>query len=238
MAQLLLSTVIIVAVVFWRSAEARAALRARLPQILSYTGLGLLALLVATGRLPWTLVLILAALLLLWRFGISRRCEPRGEESNCGAGDCCRLQTENLAITVDPHSGCIDGMILGDHRRGRRLSRLALADLLILHNAYLTLDPEAAALLRAYLDQAHSGWRGNAQYHENATHDPGGASALSDAQAYALLGLAHNAERAQIVTAHRRLMQRLHPDRGGSAYLAARLNEAKVQLLRGRPPRR
>lgn len=231
MAQLLLSTVVIIAFVFWRSPGARAAVRWRLPRILSYTGLGLLALLVASGRLHWMLGLILAVLWLLWRLGIKRP-ETRGEEGDSETGDYCRLQTENLAISIDPRSGRIDGTIQGDRLYGRRLSRLSLTDLLTLHEIYLGLDPEAAALLRAYLDQAHSGWRGEAQGKENAYHEPGGGSALSEAQAYAVLGLANGAERGQIVTAHRRLMQRLHPDRGGSAYLAARLNEAKAQLLR------
>lgn len=228
MAQLLLATVVIIAVVAWRSASARA----NLPRILCYTALGLLVLLVATGRVHWILGFVLAALLLLGR----RSATPpdtttTGQENDYATDAHCRLQTKNLAITIDPRSGCIDGTVHGERLHGRRLSGLTLRDLLMLHESYLEFDAEAAALLRAYLDQAHSGWRDRVR-HEDAYHDPSGATALSDAQAHAVLGLPMGAERAQIVTAHRRLMQRLHPDRGGSGYLAARLNEAKAQLLR------
>lgn len=50
-------------------------------------------------------------------------------------------------------------------------------------------------------------------------------------QALAILGLEPNADQAAIVTAHRRLMAKLHPDKGGTDYLAAQLNLAKQTLL-------
>lgn len=50
-------------------------------------------------------------------------------------------------------------------------------------------------------------------------------------QAYAILGLSAQCQRADIVQSHRRLMARVHPDKGGSNYLAAQLNAAKQRLL-------
>ena len=55
--------------------------------------------------------------------------------------------------------------------------------------------------------------------------------AMSRAQALEILGLGSQPTREEILAAHRRLIQKLHPDRGGSKFLAQQLNEAKHRLL-------
>lgn len=235
MAQLLLIAAVVAVFVLWLSPEARTAVQRRFPRLLHYLGLGLLAVLVATGRLHWIVALILGAALLSRRLTAKLNRLIRGGRGRQAQGY-SHLQTNNLELTIDLRSGRIDGTVLSGRPQDRRLSALSLAELLALREDYLTRDGEAAALLAAYLDQAHAGWRAhNAHDDDDVTrHGLGGAAALSPEQAYAMLGLANGAERAEIVAAHRRLMRRFHPDRGGSGYLAARINEAKTRLLGAR----
>ena len=54
---------------------------------------------------------------------------------------------------------------------------------------------------------------------------------MSAAEALQVLGLEPGASREEITAAHKKLMQRIHPDKGGSSYLASRINQAKDLLL-------
>lgn len=60
----------------------------------------------------------------------------------------------------------------------------------------------------------------------------GKTAAMTEAEALEVLGLKIGASQADIVQAHRKLISRVHPDRGGSDYLAARINLAKRVLLK------
>lgn len=74
--------------------------------------------------------------------------------------------------------------------------------------------------------------RGKSQRsHTGGEAPPRSSGGIARSEALATLGLTEPASRDEIIQAHRRLMQRMHPDRGGSDYLAARINQAKDVLL-------
>jgi DnaJ-domain-containing protein 1 len=94
-------------------------------------------------------------------------------------------------------------------------------------------DADSLHLLEAYLDRMHPNWREDpaAAGAANAQPPSGGESAMNEALALEILGLQPGASAEEITLAHRRLMQKLHPDRGGSDYLAQRINAARDFLL-------
>ncbi len=150
-------------------------------------------------------------------------------------------------MTLDHDSGALDGRILDGRHEGRLLSELDLPQLLELLQDYSIADSQSAAVLEAYLDRTQGAdWRaeGAAEDETGAGAEAGpgggreraarrpGSGVMSRAEALEILGLEEGAGPEAIREAHRRLMQKLHPDHGGSNYLAAKLNEAKELLLR------
>jgi hypothetical protein len=97
------------------------------------------------------------------------------------------------------------------------------------------LAQRAALILEDYL--AHAGFRKNASQigDRDVPEGPPPAArryaAMSAGEALEILGLAPDATAADIGAAHRRLLQRVHPDHGGTNYLAAQINKAKEILL-------
>jgi hypothetical protein len=94
--------------------------------------------------------------------------------------------------------------------------------------------PWPLSSLTAYFDGGRSRRREHAQSDPDAGFStrPATSGKMTEQEAYQVLGVAPGSSTAEISRAHRLLMKKLHPDQGGTTYLAARINEAKDVLLR------
>lgn len=187
---------------------------------------GFLALILAallTGRLNWIGALVMGALpFLKGLFGALLRAKALHDMWR-------KLRPEQTmhagSLQLLMRAGRADGQIKQGQHAGRYLSDLSEPELDQLLRHWRQQDPPAAALLQGYLiGRFGNNWQG-------AAWTDNGDGKLSETEARAMLGVAEDAGREDIIKAHRRLMQKFHPDRGGSDYLAARINQAKEVLL-------
>jgi hypothetical protein len=136
-------------------------------------------------------------------------------------------------MSLDHDSGNLQGQIVAGDHAGRSLDEFDLRELVAIGSAF---DAESLALLESYLDRRFPAWRENAQGERTGRqggHVGGAASGkMTEQEAYQILGLQPGASEDDISRSHRSLMKKLHPDQGGSTYLASRVNEAKDTLLR------
>jgi hypothetical protein len=212
----------LVAIVFLRASPASLAggLRLAGPIVLGLAGAGLLF----TGRAGLGGMLLSGAL--AWYSSNRIR---RGSQKSPGKRSTVR--TAALEMELDHDSGKLEGVVLAGRYEGKVLGELELPALLELH-AELASDAESLQLLETYLDGRFPVWREDAQADMgDRQRSAPGSSAMTEQEAYQILGLEAGASAAEIRKAHRRLMQRVHPDLGGSSFLAARINQAKDLLL-------
>ncbi|RWM19590.1 MAG: molecular chaperone DnaJ [Mesorhizobium sp.] len=141
------------------------------------------------------------------------------------------VRTAALEMELDHDTGNLEGLVLAGRHEGKMLGTMSLAELQQLYRE-LPGDPESRQLLETYLDGRFPIWRKDAEANggDGLGVSPG-SGAMTKEEAYKILGLEAGAAAADVRKAHRRLMQRLHPDIGGTSFLAARINEAKDVLL-------
>ena len=144
-------------------------------------------------------------------------------------GQVSEINTQYLHMVLFHDTGMMDGEVLLGKYSGSKLGMLELEQILEVRNECSS-DADSLSVLEAFLDREHNGWREQAGA-GSANANSSSGSTMNENQAYEILGLNEEATRDEVVEAHRRLIQKLHPDRGGSTYLAARVNEAKSILL-------
>ena len=202
-----------------------------------------LIFLVATGRLHWLIATIgtiapFIPRILTWLVKVLPFVQPvmryfkslRG--SGSGAVPTSQIETRFLRMILDHMTGDMNGEILQGELQGQRLNGLSLEQMLSFLKACREQDAESAALMMAFLDRYYPQWRTE----DSSTHDQDKwqSAGMSREEACEILGVKANASEDEIITAHRRLVQKMHPDRGGTDYLAKKINQAKDVLLKSK----
>jgi hypothetical protein len=182
---------------------------------------------VALGKVGIALPLGIAGLALLGLWPRGMGWSRRGKKS---PGQISRVRSAFLEMELDHDTGTMRGRILAGRQEGVGLDALDIPTLLGLLSE---IDEESRELLATYLDRREPGWREHAKADAPAGSSGAARSGpMTQEEAYQILGLQPGASPEEIGRAHRTLMKKLHPDQGGSTYLAARINEAKDVLLR------
>ncbi len=181
--------------------------------------------LAVTGRLGLALPFAFVLLMLMRRRPGFRFPSMGGTPS---LGQSSEVETEYLTMTLDHDSGMISGRVLRGRFAGREIGELGFEDLVELLAECRQHDEQAARLIESYLDRT-----GPEDWRERVGGAAGAAPSgpMTSEEAYEILGLEPGATAEEIKDAHRRLIQKIHPDHGGSSYLAAKINQAKEVLL-------
>ncbi len=187
-----------------------------------------------TGRLGWAIATLPA--LIPWFFrvrSIARMAKTFSRMSqtteNSFRGQISEVETRYLRMILDHDTGSMTGEVLTGDYAGRRVEEMAFEQLIGLLKVCRQDEKESARLIEAYLDREFDNWREQARSHGSCGPFPGGD--MERAEALQVLGLQDGASEYDIREAHRHLIAGMHPDHGGSDYLAAQINHAKDVLL-------
>lgn len=232
---ILILAIAAVVYILWRRASAMPPHKRRGEYI--KLGLGVMVVVVIgltlTGRMHWVgaaltglLVAMRQTLPLLIRV-FPMLASLRGAQA-ASAGQSSTVESSILRMRLDHDNGELSGEVLRGHYEGWRLQDMNRQQLEELLDWCRGEDQDSVQLLVSYLQQR---FPGEGSFEGQAPPGNPGSAQMNRAEALAVLGLDEEATEEDIVAAHRKLMQKLHPDRGGNDYLAAKVNQAKDLLL-------
>ena len=199
---------------------------------------GLAIYLLVSDRWPLALAAFSSALpfILRWRALWRRARAAAGPRP----GQSSEVETAMLSMRLDHDTGAMSGRVLEGAYAGRELESMSRAELVSLRAECAKGDPPSLSLLESYLERRFGeDWREEEGAGAREGGDSGASargagrssSFMSREEARQILGVSEAAAPEEIKEAYRRLMLKLHPDHGGSSYLAAKLNQAKDVLL-------
>lgn len=193
---------------------------------------------IITGRFGWAIFAASALVPMLLRARSVYRAAKNfsrmaGAGQGTATGQTSDVETRYLRMGLDHDTGDVWGQVIEGRFAGRNLDELSFSEKIELLRLCWTEDENSARVLEAYLDRVQPDWRERAEgdeggHRHNGSSKPG---AMTREQAFAVLGLDEGATREEIKAAYQRIISSLHPDHGGSDYLAAQVNEAKAVLL-------
>jgi len=181
------------------------------------------ALLTIFGRRVVGLPLIFIGITWWRRTRVLRPMTPSGGRKSV-------VSTLHLEMELDHDTGELDGRVLTGTQEGTRLSSLSEEELVSLY-LEIRSDSESAALLESYLDRYFPEWQDRVQSRASGWNETSDSGEMTKQEAYQILGVTPDASREEILESWRRLIKRVHPDSGGSAFLATKINTAKSILL-------
>ena len=205
-----------------------------------YWKIGLSALAIAlvfmavTGRIHWIGALIAAVLpfirqlipTLIRYFPLIQQLRRSHQTSKpASGGNSSKVATSILQMVLDHDSNTLSGEVISGPFKGKSLDSLSLEQLITLLDYCQQQDHDSEKLLVSYLNHRFGNSWQNAQQ-QNASDQ-----SMTREEACAILGVSPDASKEAIIAAHRKLMQKVHPDRGGNDYLAAKINLAKDLLI-------
>ena len=215
--------------------------------VLLVIGLALLTVaFVLTGRFALAVPTIIGALAIAMRTWQAWRWWQKlgglfgavGLQGGGGSGQKSQAASDWLAMQLDHDSGRMDGEVRKGAFKGWSLSDLGRDDLAVLYPELEANDRDGLRLFETYLERAlGDDWRDKLGLGDGARGADGGGGqgglrgSMRRDEALRILGLESGASKDEIRAAHRDLLSKLHPDRGGSDYLAAKINQAKDLLV-------
>ena len=192
-------------------------------------GVGALLLLLRIGLSPIItgLLALAPAIMRLWsRFTRFNSAKKRT------SGQSSHVSSEWLDMVLDHDSGGITGTIRKGNRMGFSLDALNKSQINDFADECAS-DPDSVRLLAAYIKK-----RFGKEYSEKQSQEDLGqtrhSSAITRTDALSILGLEDPVSKDEVNAAYKKLISKVHPDAGGNAFLAARVNEARDILLKGR----
>ena len=198
-------------------------------------------LLALTGRIHWLgavvaaiLPLLKQAMVLLLRYFpfFAQLYKTHGPTAK--APDTSTVRSAIIAMTLNHETGELQGEVLSGPFAGQQMAGMTHENLAELLDYCRQQDSDSARLLESYLMQRFGGDADFTRSDDDNSHAESESAPMAVAEALAVLGLQESATAEDITLAHRRLIQKLHPDRGGNDYLAAKINQARDVLLADR----